>query len=344
VTGRKAATRAATMLDVAHEAGVSRAAVSKVIRNAYGVSPDMRARVEAAIARLGYRPSVAARAIRGSSYTLGFQLHELENPALARILRGAAHATEDTGYQLVVAPAALRDERDGYRAIEALADLHVDGIVAVASMVAPDWLEQLARRIPIVMLARHDQSVGYDTMTGDDVAGTALAMDHLFSLGHDKIAHLTRDEQATAPHRRTPPSVRLTAYLDLMTRTGRAAQIDVVRTAPGDSDGYRATLARLQEPNPPTAIFALNDDLALGALHTISELGLSAPDVSVVGYDNIRLAGHPLISLTTVDQSGDELGQRAVGMLIERIDGRTTARHESTTPQLHVRRSTAGPR
>jgi len=223
-------------------------------------------------------------------------------------------------------------------------DLHVDGIVAVASMVSPEWLEQLAQRIPIVMLSRHDHSVGYDTMTGDDVAGTALAMEHLFSLGHDKIAHLTREEEVTAPHRGTPPSVRLTAYLDLMTRTGRAALIDVVRTTPGDTDGYRATLARLRKPDPPTAIFAVNDDLALGALHAISELGLAPSDVSVVGYDNIRLAGHPLISLTTVDQSGDELGQRAVGMLIERIDGRTTARHESTTPRLHVRRSTAAPR
>jgi LacI family transcriptional regulator len=336
--------RAATMLDVAREAGVSRAAVSKVIRNAYGVSPDMRTRVEAAIARLGYRPSVAARAIRGSSFTLGFQLHELENPALARILRGAARGTEGTGYQLVVAPAALQGERSGYRAIEALSDLHVDGIVAVAPTVSAEWLEQLAQRIPIVMLARHDHSVGYDTMTGDDVAGTALAMEHLFTLGHERVAHLTRDEDVTAPHLGTPPSVRLAAYLDLMTQTGRAALIDVVRTPPGDSDGYRATLARLRDPDPPTAVFAINDELALGALHAISELGLSASDVSVVGYDNVRLASHPLISLTTVDQSGDELGERAVGMLIERIDGRTTARHESTTPRLHVRASTAAPR
>jgi LacI family transcriptional regulator len=125
---------------------------------------------------------------------------------------------------------------------------------------------------------------------------------------------------------------------------GRTDLIDVIRTLPGDADGYRATLNRLHEPDPPTAIFALNDDLALGALHAISELGLSASDVSVVGYDNIRLAAHPLISLTTVDQSGDELGQSAVSMLIERIDGRTTVVHESTTPQLHVRRSTAAPR
>jgi LacI family transcriptional regulator, galactose operon repressor len=339
MTGRKVA----TMLDVAREAGVSRAAVSKVIRNAYGVSSEMRERVEAAIAHLDYRPSVAARAIRGSSFTLGFQLHELENPALARILRGAARATEGTGYQLVVAPAATPGEREGYRALEALVDLHVDGIVAVASAVSSEWLEELSGRVPIVMLSRHDDSVGYDTMTGDDAAGTALAMKHLLSLGHQRIAHLTRDEEATAPGLGTPPAVRLAAYRDLMTTAGHAGRIDVIRAARGDVDGRRATLARLQEPDRPTAILAINDDHALGALHALRELGLSTSDVSIVGYDNIRLAAHPLISLTTVDQSGDELGERAVGMLIERIGGRTTARHESTTPRLHVRGSTTAP-
>jgi LacI family transcriptional regulator len=125
-----------------------------------------------------------------------------------------------------------------------------------------------------------------------------------------------------------------------MTRAGHAGRIDVIRAARGDVDGRRAALARLQEPDRPTAILAINDDHALGALHALCELGLSTSDVSIVGYDNIRLAAHPLISLTTVDQSGDELGERAVGMLIERIGGRTTVRHESTTPKLHTRGST----
>lgn len=336
--------KAATMMDVARAAGVSRAAVSKVIRNAYGVSTEMRERVEAAIRRLDYRPSVAARAIRGSSFTLGFQLHELENPALSRILRGAARAMAGTGYRLVVAPAALPAEREGYQAIETLVDLRVDGLVAVAPLVAPEWLERLARRVPIVMLSRHDQSTGYDTMTGDDAGGTRLALEHLFTLGHERVAHLTRDEEATTPGLGTPPAVRLAAYLEVMAGTGRGGLVDVIRTPPGEADSYQATRTRLLAPDPPTAIFAINDEVALGALRAISELGLSASDVSVVGYDNVLLASHPRISLSTVDQSGDELGQRAVRMLIERIQGRTTARHESTTPQLHVRASTAPPR
>lgn len=338
---------AATMTDVARAAGVSRAAVSKVVRNAYGVSPEMRSRVEAAIDRLAYRPNVAARAIRGKSFTLGFELHQFENPALARILRGAARGIDGSGYRLVVAPAASSEERAGYDAIEALVDLGVDGIVVVAPTVSPDWLERLSHTMPLVMLSRHDRSVGYDTMTGDDITGTGLAMEHLFFLGHDNIAYLTRGEAETAGGLGTPPSVRLDAYREVMASSGRGDLTAVVKTSIGVSDGYQAAIDLLGRPDRPTAILAANDELALDALRAINDLGLTPSQVSVVGYDDIPLASHPRISLTTVDQSGGDLGQRAVAMLIERInehaDGRLVSRHESTTPRLVVRNSSAPP-
>ena len=162
--------RAATQLDVARAAGVSRAAVSKVVRNAYGISPGLRTRVEEKIAELGYRPSLPARAIKGSSMTLGFELRELETPALPRILRGSTTASHAAGYQLIVAPTSTSEKRTGYEAIEALVDLHVDGIIAVAPLVDPEWLESLADRVPIVLLSRHDESRAYDTMAGNDAA------------------------------------------------------------------------------------------------------------------------------------------------------------------------------
>ena len=159
--------RSVTINDVAREAGVSRAAVSKVIRNAYGVSPGMRERVDAAIAELGYRPSVAARALRGSSYRLGLEIPHVSARFMTQIVEGAKVALTGTPYQLVLAPA------DGpeYGTIESLADGLVDGIIAVSPLVDPAWLENLARRVPIVMLGRHDRPDAYDTVVGDDEAG-----------------------------------------------------------------------------------------------------------------------------------------------------------------------------
>ncbi|HSN11245.1 MAG TPA: LacI family DNA-binding transcriptional regulator [Propionibacteriaceae bacterium] len=336
--------RAATQLDVARAAGVSRAAVSKVVRNAYGISPELRSRVEEKIRDLGYRPSLPARAIKGSSMTLGFELRELETPALPRILRGSTKASHEAGYQLVVAPTATSESRTGYEALEALVDLHVDGIVAVAPLVDPGWLERLAERVPIVLLSRHDESRGYDTMAGNDEAGAALAMQHLFSLGHRHIAHLTRGEDDMPEGLSTPLAVRLATYRKLMEASGYGQFTQVVRTPVGRREGYGVVRRLLKSAHRPTALFAASDDLALDALQACSELGLEAADLSVVGYDNIRVAGHPRISLTTVDQSGEELGARAVRLLVQRVQGRTKPKHELTRPRLVVRGTTAPPR
>ncbi len=113
----------------------------------------MRGRVEAAIAALGYRPSVAARALRGSSYRLGLEIPHVSARFMTQIVEGAKRALVGTPYQLVLAPA----EGPEYDTIESLADGLVDGIIAVSPLVDPAWLENLARRVPIVMLGRHDQ-------------------------------------------------------------------------------------------------------------------------------------------------------------------------------------------
>lgn len=328
--------RAATIEDVARAAGVSRAAVSKVLRNAYGVSEGMRSRVNDAIEQLGYRPSVAARAMRGSSYTMGIEIPEFANQFFVKVLAGATAALHDTPYQLIIAPA---DDpvTEGRRAIEALADRQVDGIVAVSPRVGQEWLEKQAERVPVVMLGRHDESLNYDTVMGDDLAGARLVMEHLFELGHDRICHLTREEVVTAPGLATPHALRLAAYLDLMSATGRAGFVQVRRTAKDEASAYRATVALLEEDEQPTAIFAGNDELAIGALRAIAEAG---SDISVAGYDDVPLAAHPLISLTSVDQAGERMGALAVGMLLERIAGRTEPRNELFSPELRVRRST----
>ena len=318
--------------DVALEAGVSKAAVSKVIRNAYGVSPAMRQRVETAIDQLAYRPRVAARVMRGASFTIGFEVPHLGNDFFTQVTEGVASTLAGSGYQLIIAPGL--GYLSGTSVLDALVDRQVDGIIAISSDVDADWLERLATHVPVVLLGRHDLSQEYDTVTDDDHAGVDLVMDHLFELGHRRIAHLTN----RPPTDMAPQAFRLEAYRRRMEKAGQEPH--VVYTPASEHDAYDTARTLLEEGNPPTAIFAGNDTLAIGALRAIADRDWSADDVSVVGYDNIDLARHPLISLTSVDQFGFEMGMTAIDLLMERIrDGRTQPTHHRIDPQLRIRDS-----
>jgi LacI family transcriptional regulator len=343
--GVAASPRPSTIEDVAREAGVSRAAVSKVIRNAYGVSDRMRTQVEAAIERLGYRPRVAARAMRGASFTLGFEIPQVGNDFLTMIVDGATEALADTPYQLIIAP--LGRDQKGDVAINSLADRQVDGIVAISPRVDPAWLERIAERTPVVMIGRHDRSDRYDTITGDDRSGAEQVMSHLVGLGHRRIAHLTihpsRPEPPWAGQAGAEPHVVRTAvYREHMQALER--EPSVIHTLFDGSEAHAATRALLDSPEPPTAIFAGNDTLAIGVLSAIAEAGLDEHDVSVVGYDDVPIARHPLVSLTSVDQSGVLMGRKAAHLLIERLEGRTEPVRSQIAAQLRERRSSAPPR
>ncbi|WP_423461805.1 LacI family DNA-binding transcriptional regulator [Promicromonospora sp. MS192] len=337
--------RPSTIQDVAREAGVSRAAVSKVIRNAYGVSDHMRTQVEAAIERLGYRPRVAARAMRGASFTLGFEVPQVGNDFLTMIVDGATEALAATPYEMIIAPLG-RDQKSDV-AINSLADRQVDGIVAISPRVDPAWLDQIAEHTPLVMIGRHDRSDRYDTITGDDRSGADQVMTHLLELGHRRITHLTihpsRPEPPWAGQAGDEPHVaRTTVYRERMLAAGLGPS--VVHTLFDGSEAHAATRALLASPEPPTAIFAGNDTLAIGVLSAVAEAGLDARDVSVVGYDDVPIARHPLVSLTSVDQSGTTLGREAVRLLLERLAGRTEPVRYEAPAVLHVRRSSAAPR
>ena len=327
-TGR----RRPSISDVAQAAGVSPAAVSKVIRNAYGVSPGMRERVETAIQQLDYRPSVAARAMRGSSFTIGFELPHLGNEFFTQITQGAANALSGSGYQLLISPGMKHD--DGSAVLEGMVDRQVNGIIAISSEVTVPWLEGISRSVPLVLLGRHERSQLFDSVTGNDVSGANLAMDHLLTLGHRRIAHLT----LVPPTEGAPHAARLAVYRTRMEQAGCEPDVVYVDT---DQDTYAAARAVLQRDLPPTAIFAGHDALAITILGAVADLGLSADEVSVIGYDNVSLADHPRVSLTTVDQLGVEMGSKAAELLLERIrDGRSESRHCQIEPRLQVRGST----
>ncbi|MEV0344823.1 LacI family DNA-binding transcriptional regulator [Nonomuraea sp. NPDC050680] len=327
---------------MAKHAGVSKAAVSKVIRNDYGVSAAMRDRVQRAIEELGYRPQAAARALRGRAYTIGVLMRHIGLPFYAEIMTGLVEQLAESGYQAIMIQGGTQDKTEE-RAIDALIDRQVDGILMIAPLAGRTRLEQVAREIPTVVLGRHDRSPAYDSIVDDDRIGSELVMEHLIALGHRRIGHITFRQDQRQPADQVP-RIRAESYERVMRDHGLAGEIAMVATSYSEEGGHRGAYELLSRSPRPTAIFAGSDEAALGVLAALHEVALSVPgDVSVAGYDNTRLAAHPHIALTTVDQDGAVMGRTAGRLLLERIEGRTSAVHFSVTPTLVVRRSTAPP-
>jgi LacI family transcriptional regulator len=271
--------------------------------------------------------------MRGQSFTIGFETPQVGNGINTQVIDGAAEELDGSAYQLVIVPGLGRIPAQ--QILETLVDRQVDGIIAIASEVPAEWLEQLARHTPVVVLGRHDDSQMFDTIKNDDVAGTNLVMDHLLGLGHTRIAHLTIEP----PTDHAPHVFRRDQYLRRMSDAGLEPLLHY--TSVTERGAQEATDALLTSGNPPTAIFAGHDTLAIGVLRAVAAAGLDPSELSVVGYDDMELAGHPLVSLTTVDQHGTEAGRKAIRLLLERIGGRTQPTHECFTPELRIRRSSA---
>ncbi|BEL06670.1 LacI family DNA-binding transcriptional regulator [Actinoplanes sichuanensis] len=338
-----ATVRRVTIVDVARHAGVSTTAVSKVLRNAYGTSSQMRSRVNAAVDELGYRPSAAARALRGRTWTLGVMLPDVRNPFFADILDGVAEHLDGTEYQLFMT-SGCDDVTSEARVTEAMIDRSMDGLILIAPVSRPAHLERVGRTVPTVVIGRHSRSTGFDTVNDDDFAGAGLMVAHLAGLGHRRIAHIEHRETDPVRLAEMPNALRADGYRHAMLSHGLGEHIDIVSTGYTRDGGYHGARILLDRPVPPTAIFAGADVVALGVLDALTEAGLSVPgDISVSGYDDITLAGFRPISLTTVDQGGHRIGTTAIRLLLDRITdpGRPAARVKlAPTP---VVRATTGP-
>ncbi|OSM44002.1 LacI family transcriptional regulator [Nesterenkonia sp. PF2B19] len=341
-TGGTSRRRRVTIADVAAEAGVSTAAVSKVLRDAYGVSDQMRTKVQAAVDALGYRPHTGARAMRGRSYTVGVMLLDVAAQFQWEIIDGISTHLESTPFQEVLITGGTDPARQK-RAVEALLDRQMDGLVLITPNMEASWLEELGRRVPLVTVARHGPSQTYDSVVTDDRLGAVLVVDHLVALGHRRIMHITApigELERPSVLSQTP---RLDGYLAAMERHGLPPQ--VIETDYSEPGGHRAAAQALDAATPPSAIFAGADGSALGALRAAEERGLEVPEhLSVVGFDNAFVSGIGRVSLSTVDQDGPATGRIAAELLLQRLDGRTEPAHRVISPDLVIRGTSAPPR
>ncbi|MEV8071709.1 LacI family DNA-binding transcriptional regulator [Streptomyces pseudogriseolus] len=333
-----------TITDVARHAGVSTAAVSKVMRNAYGVSEAMREKVQAAIADLGYRPHAAARGMRGRTYTIGVLLDNVRNAFFADILDGIRDELRHTDYTVLIGAAGF-DPEEQARTIRSLVDRQMDGLILIAPGTPRAEVLDTAASTPTVVIGHHDASDTYDSVVDADDLGAGLVVDHLVSLGHRDIALVSAPGTRANKWRRTPEAVLSEGYQQAMHRHGLDRFARVHHTAYSDDGGFKAGMTLLTADRPPTAVMTGADVAALGVYRAAHELGLRIPqDLSLVGYNNTALAALAPVQLTSVDQAGHTMGSAAARMLVERVESRRDRPMLTTmTPRLVVRSTTGAP-
>ena len=321
--------RRPTLMDVAEAAGVSRALVSIVMRGAPGAAESTRQRVLEAARQLGYRADSRARLLRSSRTKLLGLIFSSSQPFHAEIVDAAYAEASARGYEIALS--AVASGRPEARAIETLLDVGAEALIIIAPTLSVDDLALHARQVPVVSLLRDNVGDLVDSVSSDDYAGIAIAVDHLVSLGHSRIVHVDGGAAVSSDRRRE-------TYRSEMIRHG--LEPVVVPGGPGEEDGMAA--GKILQANLPTAVIAFNDRSALGIMESFRAVGISIPaEVSVLGYDDSHFAKLSFVQLSSVSQDAPLLAAAAVGRAVDRIEGAKSPGSVVRTPHLVLRKTTA---
>ena len=328
-----------TIKDVARLSGVSPMTVSRVINDSERVSPETRRRVEQAISELGYVPSRLARGLsRQRTGTLAVIVPDVANPFFTAIVRAAEEVARRADYHVILCDtrADLSVERE---VIEELIAHRVEGmVIAPVSDRSATHLRRLAEfGVPFVLIDRRVPGVDCDIVLGDSSGGARQLVEHLLSLGHRRIGFIVEsDDVSTARDRRK-------GYEAALSAAGIALDPGLVVEATPDPSGGSAGMSRLLElAEPPTAVFTVNNLVALGAIEAVRAAGLEVPDdVALVCFDDIEYASRLYPFLTAMEQPAQTFGTLGTQLLLERIEGRgPVRRHEVVLPgEFSIRKS-----
>lgn len=319
------------MGDVAKAAGVSRPLVSIVMRDAPGASDATRERILRIAAEMGYVPDARARKLRQNSSRLIGISFELQQPFHGDVVEQVYLAAAESGYD--VALSAVSPSRDEPTAVESLIRERCDALIVLGMKAHADDLRRFTNRVPMVSVARRLKAPFLGIVRGDDKAGLRMAVEYLADLGHARIAHIDGADAPGSADRRA-------SYRRTMQRLGLGEYVDVIAGGLTEADGARGTRELLTRPTPPTAVIAFNDRCATGALDYAARTGLRIPDdLSIMGYDDSRLARIPHVQMTTVSQDARELARAAVDLALEQLQGEAP-REIVVQPRLIVRETT----
>ncbi|MCP1181710.1 LacI family DNA-binding transcriptional regulator [Paenibacillus sp. 1781tsa1] len=326
-----------TIYDIAREAGVSIATVSQVINGKGKISEKRRAEIMEIMERLHYQPSAIAAALTGKqTYTLGLLVPDISNPYFAELARAVEDRSRQLGYSVVICSTDNKDERVE-RYLNLLQQKRVDGMMIGTGIDNADILSPLLQQsIPVALIARHMPTLSVHTVTIDDILGGALAAEHLLELGHTRVAVLSEPSKVSSSQE------RVRGFREALIKAGYTLEPTQIRESAADlSSAKKEALLLLGENDHPTGLFCCNDIQAIGALQAAKELGLRVPeDVSIIGFDNTILASVTSPPLTTVAQPIEELGHRAVDLLIEELkDEQKEPQKIVLKPELVIRDS-----
>jgi LacI family transcriptional regulator, galactose operon repressor len=331
--------RRPTIYDVARLAGVSTATVSRALNGTAPIAPATRTAIDQAVEQLGYRANTIARSlVTKSTQTIAFLLPDITNPFYASLVSGIQEHTLRHGHTMLLCTTDGDPEREE-QYLELLRAKQVDGALVDGLVLPPERIARfVADGFPIVCLDRDVDSPSVPLVQVDNRLGARMATEHLLSLGHTRIAHVAGAEELRISEQRAA------GYRDALAEAG--VEADPRLTATGsftEGGGFTATLALLESGAEPTAVFAANDLSAIGAINAIIESGWRVPvDVSVVGFDDLRLSAFTAPPLTTIHQPAVEIAHRATEILVDLIRGRSVHRLQYLLePRLVVRSSTA---
>jgi DNA-binding LacI/PurR family transcriptional regulator len=307
--------RGPSMADVAREANVSGQTVSRVSNGRENVDTETRERVLAAMRKLGYRPNSAARALRsGRFHSIGVIMFTLSSFGNMRTLDAIATAATDAGYSITLIPVPHPTHGEVSGAFDRLSEEAVDGVIIVVEAHLLDESDvELPAGLPVVVIDS-TASDRYPVVDTDQAHGARLATEHLLGLGHRTVWHVAGPERSySATGRRESWEQTLRAH---------GAEVPPVLIGDWSSDSGHALGLELARNPEVTAIFAANDQMALGVLRALHESGRQVPaDVSVVGFDNMEESASFWPPLTTVRQFFGEVGQRSVEALLHEVEG-----------------------
>lgn len=335
--------REATISDVAELAGVSKGTVSKYLSlTPYYMSTATKSRIEQAVRTLNFRPNVIAQGLANSkTMTIGVVVASVVNPFYPEMIAGVEEIIEPAGYTVLLGSTNGDPHREA-KIVSSMGARQVDGIVmASVTMRDREVGRLLESGLHVVLASRGLSNTEVDTVTADSRLGAAMAVDHLVSHKHERIAHIA------GPQNILPFQERREGFEQAMKNAGVTP--GTIVEASSDQAGGAAALAELLDTTTsPSAVFVGNDNMALGVLEAARQKGLTIPgDLAVVGFDNIWVGGITATPLTTVDSMIRQIGRSASQLLLAAIhadaDGAAahTPQHLSLRPAL-VRRATCG--
>jgi DNA-binding LacI/PurR family transcriptional regulator len=307
----------ATINDVAREAGVSKATVSKFLNGAPYVAEETRRRIAAAIERLQFEPNRVAQGLsRRRSHCIGVIVANIGNPFYAELIRGVAEATAAKDYTLLLASTDGEPKKER-PIVQAMRQQQVDGIVFASVRMADREVTKLARDgTQVILASRNLKDADVDYVVFDSFRGAGMAVDHLLAHGHKRVAFVG------GPLSIVNFQERLAGYHDALHRAGIEPDPRLcISTELLDVDsGYAAGRDLIALADPPTAVFAATDNLAFGVLKACHQAGWPVPErLAIIGFDNVPFGEISLVPLTSVDGHGFVIGQHAARLLIDRI-------------------------